>query len=102
MTDSLDRLRDALAGRYTVDREIGRGGAATVFVGTDLRHERAVAIKVLRPELTALAGHARFLREIKITAGLTHPNILPVLDSGEAAGFVYFVAPFVELSLIHI
>ena len=96
MTDSLDRLRDALAGRYTVDREIGRGGAATVFVGTDLRHERAVAIKVLRPELTALAGHARFLREIKITAGLTHPNILPVLDSGEAAGFIYFVAPFVE------
>ena len=96
MTDSLDRLRDALAGRYTVDREIGRGGAATVFLGTDLRHERAVAIKVLRPELTALAGHARFLREIKITAGLTHPNILPVLDSGEAAGFIYFVAPFVE------
>ena len=96
MTDSLDRLRDALAGRYTVDREIGRGGTATVFVGTDLRHERAVAIKVLRPELTAMAGHARFLREIKITAGLTHPNILPVLDSGEAAGFIYFVAPFVE------
>ncbi|HEX5076347.1 MAG TPA: serine/threonine-protein kinase [Gemmatimonadaceae bacterium] len=96
MMDSLDRLRDALAGRYTVDREIGRGGTATVYVGTDLRHERAVAIKVLRPELTAMAGHARFLREIKITARLTHPNILPVLDSGEADGFVYFVAPFVE------
>jgi serine/threonine-protein kinase len=75
---------------------MGRGGTATVFVGTDLRHERAVAIKVLRPELTAATGHARFLREIKITAGLTHPNILPVLDSGEADGFIYFVAPFVE------
>ncbi len=96
MTDSLDRLRVALAGRYTVDREIGRGGTATVFVGTDLRHERAVAIKVLRPELAVLTSHARFLREIKITASLTHPNILPVLDSGEADGFVYFVAPFVE------
>ena len=96
MTDSLDRLRAALAGRYTVDREIGRGGTATVFVGTDLRHERAVAIKVLRPELAVLTSHARFLREIKITASLTHPNILPVLDSGEADGFVYFVAPFVE------
>jgi len=96
MTDSLDRLRAALADRYVVEREIGRGGTATVYVATDLRHDRPVALKVLRPELAAAIGPERFLAEIRITAGLTHPHILPVLNSGDAGGFIYYVMPFVE------
>jgi TolB-like protein/tRNA A-37 threonylcarbamoyl transferase component Bud32/Tfp pilus assembly protein PilF len=96
MAELLARLRAALADRYAIDRELGRGGAATVYLAQDLRHSRSVAIKVLRPELAAALGAERFLREIEIAARLTHPHILPLHDSGEAAGFLYYVMPFVE------
>jgi len=94
--DLLARLRAALAGRYTLEREIGRGGMATVYLGRDVKHHRAVAIKVLRPELAAALGPDRFLREIEIAAGLTHPHILTLHDSGEADSFLYYVMPYVE------
>lgn len=88
-------LTDALAGRYTIDREVGSGGMATVFAADDLRHGRRVAIKVLRPELAASLGTERFLREIGIAARLSHPHIVPLLDSGAADGTLYYVAQFV-------
>src|SRR2546422_9215730 len=91
MTELVARLRAALLGRYTIERELGRGGMATVYLGQDLKHHRAVAIKVLRPELAAALGPERFVREIEIAAGLTHPHILPLHDSGEADGFLYYV-----------
>jgi serine/threonine-protein kinase len=93
---SVERLSAALADRYRVEREAGAGGMATVYLATDLRHSRSVALKVLRPELAATMGPARFLREIEIAARLQHPHILPLLDSGEADGFLYYVMPFVE------
>ena len=96
MSEVLDRLKVPLADRYTIERELGSGGMAVVFLAQDLRHERPVAIKVLRPELTSAVAAERFLQEIKITAGLAHPNILPLLDSGEADGLVYYVMPYVE------
>ena len=96
MEEVLERLRAALADRYRVERELGSGGMATVYLAEDLRHGRAVAIKVLRPELAATLGAERFLLEIKTTAQLTHPNILPLLDSGEADGLLYYAMPFVE------
>jgi len=96
VTDPLDALRAALAGRYAVDRLLGQGGMATVYLARDLRHDRPVAIKVLRPELAASLGSDRFLREIKVAAHLQHPNILALYDSGEADGFLYYVMPFVE------
>lgn len=96
MSSFLDRLRAALADRYLVERELGSGGMATVYLGRDMRHERSVAIKVLRPELASAVALDRFLREIKIAARLHHPHILPLHDSGEAAGFVYYVMPYVE------
>jgi len=96
VTDLSTPLHAALAGRYTIERELGRGGMATVFLGRDLKHHRAVAIKVLRPELAAVLGAERFVREIEIAAGLTHPHILPLHDSGEADGFLYYVMPYVE------
>jgi serine/threonine protein kinase len=89
MTDQLDRLKAALADRYTLERELGAGGMATVYLAADLKHERKVAIKVLRPELAAVLGAERFVQEIKTTANLQHPNILPLFDSGEADGFLY-------------
>ncbi|MBI1967052.1 MAG: protein kinase [Gemmatimonadetes bacterium] len=89
-------LRAALAGRYTLERELGHGGMATVYLAQDLRHHRPVALKVLRPALAAVLGPDRFLREIELAARLTHPHILPVHDSGEADGFLYYVMPFVE------
>ncbi|HEX6314736.1 MAG TPA: protein kinase, partial [Gemmatimonadaceae bacterium] len=95
MGDVPAALRDALAGRYTIDAEIGRGGMATVYGADDLRHGRRVAIKVLRPELTATLGAERFLREIGIAARLTHPHIVPLLDSGTADGLLYYVAQYV-------
>ncbi|MGE5759301.1 MAG: protein kinase domain-containing protein, partial [Gemmatimonadota bacterium] len=95
MRDVLDRLRSALAGRYTLERELGHGGTATVWLARDLKHERPVALKVLRPELAAALGPERFVREISVTAGLRHPHILPLLDSGEAAGRLFYVMPFV-------
>jgi serine/threonine-protein kinase len=96
MTDLLDRLKAALADRYTIEREIGSGGMATVYLAEDLKHHRKVAIKVLRPDLAATLGPERFLREIEVAAQLQHPHILPLHDSGEADGFLFYVMPFVE------
>lgn len=96
MTPEGDRLAHALTGRYRIDRELGRGGMATVYLAHDIKHSRAVAIKVLRPELTLALGPERFLREIAVTARLDHPHILPLLDSGEEGGLLYYVMPFVE------
>jgi serine/threonine-protein kinase len=96
VANPLVRLQAALAGRYTIERELGRGGMATVYLAQDLKHHRQVAIKVLKPELAAALGPERFLREIEIAAGLNHPHILPLHDSGEADGFLYYVMPFVE------
>src|SRR6058998_1629725 len=96
LTDPLARLQAALADRYAIERELGRGGMATVYLAEDRKHHRRVAIKVLKPELAATLGPERFLREIEIAAGLNHPHILPLLDSGEAGGFLYYVMPYVE------
>ncbi len=96
MTDPVLRLNAALEGRYRIERELGTGGTATVYLARDLKHERQVAIKVLRPELAAAIGADRFLAEIKTTANLRHPHILPLFDSGEADGLIYFVMPFVD------
>jgi serine/threonine-protein kinase len=92
----LERLRSALAGRYAVERELGRGGMATVFLAEDIKHKRPVAIKVLMPDIGRLVGSERFLREVEIAARLTHPHILPVFDSGDADGLLYYVMPFVR------
>ncbi len=94
--DLRERLRAALAGRYRIERQLGRGGMAWVYLAEDLRHHRKVALKMLDPELAASVGSARFLREIEIAARLTHPHILPLHDSGEADGLLYYVMPYVE------
>jgi serine/threonine-protein kinase len=96
MPEVLEQLQAALGDRYTVEREIGRGGMAVVYLAQDLRHKRQVALKVLRPELAASLGGERFLREIELAAQLTHPNILPLHDSGDAGGLLYYVMPFVD------
>src|SRR2546427_96356 len=96
MADLLERVRASLAGRYTIERELGRGGVATVYLARDLKYDRPVALKVLRPELAAVLGAERFLREIRLTAQLQHPHILTLIDSGEADGFLYYVMPYVE------
>jgi serine/threonine protein kinase/tetratricopeptide (TPR) repeat protein len=96
MSTAADRLRSTLAGRYQVEREVGRGGMATVYLAQDLKHGRPVALKVLHPELAASLGSERFLREIQIAARLQHPHILPLYDSGEANTLLYYVMPFVE------
>ena len=96
MGDLTDGLRDALAERYAIERELGRGGMATVYLAQDLRHDRPVALKVLHPELAHALGPERFQREIHFAARLQHPHILTVLDSGEAAGQLWFTMPFVE------
>jgi eukaryotic-like serine/threonine-protein kinase len=96
VTDTLARLIPALAERYRVIRELGAGGMATVYLAHDLRHDRQVAIKVLRPELAAVIGAERFLAEIRTTANLQHSHILPLFDSGTADGFLYYVMPYVE------
>ena len=88
-------LSTALAGRYTIDREIGAGGMATVYLAHDIKHDRDVAIKVLHPDLGAALGGERFLSEIRTTARLQHPHILPLLDSGDANGLLYYVMPLV-------
>ncbi len=95
MTDPIARLNAALEGRYRIEREIGEGGMATVYLAEDLRHERKVALKVLKPELAAVVGAERFLAEIKTTANLQHPHILPLFDSGQAESFLYYVMPYV-------
>ncbi len=89
-------LRDALAERYPIERQLGRGGMATVYLARDVKHYRQVALKVLHPELAAGLGAERFLREIRIEAGLQHPNILPLHDSGEVGGYLYYVMPYVS------
>jgi len=96
MVTELERLRVGVADRYRVERELGRGGMAAVYLAEDLKHHRQVAIKVLKPEVAAALGPDRFLREIEIAARLTHPHILPLYDSGEADGLLYYVMPFVE------
>jgi serine/threonine-protein kinase len=94
MTDPVSRLQGALAERYRIERELGQGGMATVYLAQDLKHDRRVAIKVLRPELAAVIGAERFLREIKTIATLQHPHILGLIDSGEVNGTAYYVMPF--------
>ena len=96
MSAQLESLRAALADRYALEREVGHGGMATVYLAQDLKHGRAVAIKVLRPEIAAALGPERFLREIEVAARLTHPHILPLHDSGAAEGALYYVMPYVE------
>jgi len=96
VSDTADRLSRALDGRYRIVREVGAGGMATVYLADDLRHNRQVALKVLRPELAATMGPERFFREIQVAARLQHPHILPLHDSGEADGFLFFVMPFVS------
>src|SRR5512138_1584100 len=86
----------AIGDRYRIEREIGAGGMATVYLAHDLRHDRNVALKVLKPDLGAVLGVERFLSEIKVTANLQHPNLLPLFDSGEAEGLLYYVMPYVE------
>src|ERR1051326_5052341 len=95
MDDFYPSLRVALADRYRIDRVLGRGGMGIVFLAEDLKHGRQVALKVLRPELAQTLGGERFLREIRITAALNHPNILLLIDSGHAAGLMYYVLPYV-------
>jgi eukaryotic-like serine/threonine-protein kinase len=96
MGSLFDQLRTGLQGQYEVDAQIGCGGMATVFRARDVKHDRTVAIKVLRPDLSASIGAERFEREIKTASRLAHPNILPVYDSGETAGLLYYVMPFVD------
>ena len=96
MLDPATRLNAALEGRYRIDGELGKGGMATVFLADDLKHERKVALKVLEPELAAVVGAERFLAEIRTTANLQHPNILPLFDSGEADGLLFYVMPYVR------
>ncbi|MGE5143057.1 MAG: protein kinase domain-containing protein, partial [Acidobacteriota bacterium] len=96
LTDAQGRLTTALAGRYTIERELGAGGMATVYLAHDVRRDRKVALKLLRPELAAILGGERFLKEIRLTANLQHPHILGLHDSGEVDGLVYYVMPYVE------
>src|ERR1044071_10421453 len=96
MSSPYERLAEARASSYRLERPLGEGGMATVHLAQDLKHRRRVAVKVVRPELAADIGGERFLREIEIAAGLNHPHILAVHDSGEAAGVLYYVMPYVE------
>src|SRR2546428_2838375 len=95
-TDQLERLKTALADRYAIERALGSGGMATVYLADDLKHHRKVAVKVLRPELAAALGPDRFLREVEIAAKLNHPHILALYDSGEADGFLFYVMPYIR------
>jgi Tol biopolymer transport system component/tRNA A-37 threonylcarbamoyl transferase component Bud32 len=94
--NTVEQLNTSLAGRYEVEREIGAGGMATVYLAHDVRHHRRVALKLLKPELGAILGAERFLSEIRVTANLQHPNLLPLFDSGEADGLLFYVMPYVE------
>src|SRR4029079_1306092 len=95
MPSAFERVSGALSRAYRIERELGRGGMATVYLAEDLKHHRPVAVKVLHPELAAPLGQERFLREVEIAARLQHPHILTLIDSGEADGLVYYVMPFV-------
>src|ERR1051326_519136 len=96
MSPHLERLTAALAGRYAIEREVGSGGMATVYLARDVKHDRQVAVKILRPELASVLGPDRFLREVAIAAKLNHPHILALHDSGEAGGFLYYVMPYMQ------
>jgi formylglycine-generating enzyme required for sulfatase activity/tRNA A-37 threonylcarbamoyl transferase component Bud32/pimeloyl-ACP methyl ester carboxylesterase len=96
LAETLERLRTALKGRYTIERVLGRGGMASVYLAHDVKHDRKVAVKVLLPELAAVLGADRFINEIRVTANLQHPHILPLFDSGEADGFLFYVMPYVD------
>src|SRR6266508_6548585 len=96
MPDPTARVSAALAERYQLEGELGQGGMATIYLAQDIRHHRKVAVKVLRPELVAVIGAERFLAEIRTTANLQHPHILPLHDSGEAGAFLFYVMPFIE------
>ena len=96
VTDDLSRLRSAFKGRYDIERELGSGGMATVYLASDVKHDRKVAVKILKPELAAALGPDRFPREIRIVAQLQHPHVLPLHDSGEAEGFLFYVMPYVD------
>src|SRR5437763_1665169 len=94
--DTIVQLNTALVGRYEVERLIGAGGMATVYLARDVKHNRRVALKMLKPELGAVLGVERFLAEIEVTANLQHPNLLPLFDSGEANGLLFYVMPYIE------
>ena len=94
-SEAVTRLNAALSGRYRIEAELGEGGMATVYLAEDIKHERKVALKMLKPERAAVVGAERFLAEIKTTANLQHPHILPLFDSGEADGLVFYVMPFI-------
>ncbi len=96
MAEHLGQLTAALADHYRVERELGQGGMATVYLAHDLRHDRRIALKVLQAELSAILGAQRFLGEIKTTANLQHPHILGVFDSGKADGLLHYVMPYVD------
>ena len=96
MTDTIDRLKSALADQYAIERELGAGGMATVYLAHDVKHDREVAVKVLRPDLAMHIGSDRFLREIKMAASLQHPHIVPLYDSGETDGFLWYVMPYIK------
>src|SRR5687767_7062401 len=96
MSGVSDRLSAALADRYRIERELGQGGMATVYLAEDLKHKRKVALKVLKPELAAVLGAERFVQEITTTASLQHPHILPLFDSGTADGFLFYVMPYIQ------
>ncbi len=97
MTNQIpEPLATALADRYTLERELGQGGMATVYLAEDLKHRRKVALKVLKPELAAVLGAERFVVEIATTASLSHPHILPLFDSGSAGGYLFYVMPFID------
>ncbi len=96
MSEITGKLTTALADRYKIESHLGEGGMANVYLAEDLKHHRKVAVKVLRPELAAVLGAERFVQEITTTANLQHPHILPLFDSGEANGFLYYVMPFID------
>jgi len=96
MSEITEKLKVAIADRYLIEHELGQGGMATVYLAHDVKHDRKVALKVLRPELAAVIGAERFLQEIKVTANLQHSHILPLYDSGAAEGFLFYVMPYVE------
>src|SRR5215510_4925750 len=96
MTAAPATLSASLVGRYTIERELGAGGMATVYLAEDLKHDRKVAIKILKPELAAVLGADRFVVEIKTTASLQHPHILPLFDSGTVDGLPFYVMPYIE------
>jgi serine/threonine-protein kinase len=96
LTDTVTEIQNLLGNRYVVERPIGQGGMATVYLAQDTKHDRQVAVKLLRPEIGALLGAGRFLHEIKLTSRLQHPHILPLYDSGEADSRIFYVMPFVN------